>query len=256
MEEHGNYWIEDISVLGSGTFGIVKKVVVHNKSKTKQTVYAKKEFKTDRLHDDEVEEFRERFKREVKYQANCKHSNIVPIVLYNLQADPPWFIMELAESNLQEILDKDDCVEGDRKLSTLEKREIFLMILNSVKHIHENNLLHRDIKPLNILKFSDGTYKLSDFGLVKNLDNNSQALTRLGQQLGTSRYMAPEAERGDYSQQSDIYALGIVLEDLSLDPECEHIVEKCTHRKPAKRYETIQSLINDFNKITAGSKSC
>ncbi|WP_018652171.1 protein kinase family protein [Actinobacillus capsulatus] len=251
MEEFGNYNIESSKMIGSGTFGVVHEVKVYNKSKTCMTSFARKCFSPSyNPEKEELLELRERFNREVKFQASCFHPNIVHICMYDLSAEKPWFIMELAESSLEEVLQSDDCVEGSRKLSELEKVNIFKMILSGVNYMHNKGLLHRDLKPLNILKFADGIFKISDFGLVKNLNSDSTPLTQIGQQIGTTKYMAPEIQSGgNYTISSDIYAIGVILEELTLSERYEHIITKCTDRRPTKRYASVQEIINDVNSI-------
>ncbi len=248
MEEFGNYLIEPLEEIGSGTFGYVEKVNVYNKSRTNKVTFARKYFRPNYTpSESELSELQERFKREVIYQADCFHNNIAPICMYNLNTDKPWFIMELAESNLETILASDDCLEGDKKLSESDKLSILKMVLDGVAYLHQKNFLHRDIKPLNILKFPDGTFKISDFGLIKNLNSQSNPITQIGQQMGTNKYMAPEIENGIYSIQSDIYALGVLMEELELSEKYDDIIGKCTQRKPKNRYQSVLEIIEQIN---------
>jgi genome len=250
MEEFGNYFIEPVNKIDSGTFGYVEKVNVYNKSRTHKTIFARKYFRPSyKPSASELNELQERFKREVTYQAKCFHNNIVPIYMCNLNSATPWFVMEIAESNLDEILYNNDCVEGERKLSERYKLDVLHMVLNGVAYLHQNDFLHRDIKPLNILKYPDGTYKISDFGLVKNLNSLSNPITQIGQQMGTNKYMAPEIENGIYSPQSDMYALGILMEELDLSEKYDEIIGKATQRKPKNRFQSINEMIERINQI-------
>ena len=250
MEEFGNYFIEPVNKIGSGTFGYVEKVNVYNKSRTHKTIFARKYFRPSyKPSASELNELQERFKREVTYQAKCFHNNIVPIYMCNLNSATPWFVMEIAESNLDEILYNNDCVEGERKLSERYKLDVLHMVLNGVAYLHQNGFLHRDIKPLNILKYPDGTYKISDFGLVKNLNSQSNPITQIGQQMGTNKYMAPEIENGIYSPQYDMYALGILMEELDLSEKYDEIIGKAAQRKPKNRFQSINEMIERINQI-------
>lgn len=248
MEEFGNYWIERVDVIGNGSFGKVEKIRLYNHSKTYFKEYALKAYSPDpRIPKNEIEMFRQRFAIEVECQSKCFHNNITHICIHNRFQN--WFVMELADCSLSEELDKDDCVEGDRKLTIPEKIDIFLMVLNGVKHIHDMGFIHRDIKALNILKYSDGSYKVSDFGLVKDTNKDSSTLTAIRKNLGTERYMSPEILAGiPHSIQSDIFALGVLLEDLALTETLEPIWRKCTERKPKDRYSNVQEIINDIQK--------
>ncbi|OBX03698.1 protein kinase [Gallibacterium genomosp. 3] len=251
MEEFGNYYIETIEHLGRGTFGTVDKVRVYNKTKTHLTEYARKFFEPRYATQSDYEEYKERFRREITYQSDCFNRNIVHVCLYNLAIDKPWFIMELAEESLSDLLEKNDCKEKEYALTNKEKIFILKEVLNGVNYLHSRNFLHRDIKPENILKFKDGRFKLSDFGLIKNLkDSGTNQLTQFGQVMGTNKYMAPEIQNGaDYTIQSDIYALGVVIEDLELDETLANIHAKCTFRQPKKRYNNIQEIIKDINTL-------
>ena len=250
MEEFGNYFIEPVKEIGSGTFGYVEEVNVYNKSRTHKTIFARKYFRPSyKPSESELNELQERFKREVAYQAKCLHNNIVPIYMCNLNSATPWFVMEIAESNLDEILCKNDCVEGERKLSERYKLDVLHMVLNGVAYLHQKGFLHRDIKPLNILKYPGGTYKISDFGLVKNLNSQSNPITKIGQQMGTNKYMAPEIENSIHSPQSDIYALGILMEELELSEKYDEIIEKATQRKPKNRFQSVNEMIERINQL-------
>lgn len=245
MEEFGNYLLETDGFLGQGAFGLVERVKVYNKSKTHCTLFAKKSFKPEPNFDSElIGELKQRFKREIKSQSLCKHNNVVPIYLHNLSIEEPWFIMELADISLQEELEQ-NALNKKQKLSAL------LMILEGIKYIHNKGLIHRDIKPLNMLKFTDGSYKISDFGLVKNLEQDSLLKTQFGTVMGTSKYLAPEISNGstEYTILSDIYAIGVVIDDLNLGNEVNFIIDKCMHRRPNARYKNVQEIINDLNSL-------
>lgn len=245
MEEFGNYWIEPICQIGEGGFGIVEKVKVYNKSKTHYEYYARKIFSPSALIEkDLIPELKHRFRREVLYQAKCFHKNIVPVYMCNLNIENPWFIMELANSSLFEEINSDT-------LSYNEKVDAVRMLLDGIFYLHENkNFLHRDIKPQNILKFKDGTYKISDFGLVKSLTKDSLLKTQFGTTMGSSKYMAPEIADGstEYTKRSDIFAIGVLIEEF-LGQNYQSISDKCTLRRASARYGTINELIEDFNKI-------
>ncbi|HEA3264559.1 TPA: serine/threonine protein kinase [Pasteurella multocida] len=251
MKEFGNYYIEYVGPLGRGSFGRVDEVLVHNRSQTHSRKYAMKTFDPDkRIPSDEIEVFKRRFEIEVECQSRCFHNNVVHVCIHN-RSDTPWFIMELAECSLAQELERDDNMEGDKKLTNQQKINIFRMVLDGVKYIHGNGFIHRDIKALNILKFSDGIYKISDFGLIKDVNKDSGTLTVVGKPLGTDRYMAPEIRNGEgYTIKSDIFALGVLLEeDLNLTDALEPIWRKCIERRPSHRYNNVQEIINDLEKL-------
>lgn len=83
--------------------------------------------------------------------------------------------------------------------------------------------------------------------MIKNLNSQSNPITQIGQQMGTNKYMAPEIENGIYSIQSDIYALGVLMEELELSEKYDDIIEKCTQRKPKNRYQSVLEIIEQIN---------
>ncbi len=129
-----------------------------------------------------------------------------------------------------------------------------LMLLNAVKKIHDEGYLHRDIKPTNVIKFNEDLYKLSDFGLAKNIDSEdcTTVITELGQQMGTRRYMAPEINLDcEYTEKTDIYALGVLFTDLKFqEPRLNDIIEKCKKFDKEYRYGSIDAILADL----AGTK--
>lgn len=243
-ERHHSYIIKTKDRIGRGGFGYVESVEISNVHGTICGDYAKKILSPKTGVN--IEDFRRRFKREVDYQAKCVHSNIVPIYLHNLNVENPWFVMELAESDLNKDLKKG--------IDLAKRFDIALMLLSGVKYMHDELELstrtkpaywHRDLKPSNILRFKNGVYKISDFGLVKNgsKDGASEVLTNVASAMGTKHYMAPEViTAGLYSAQSDIFALGVIIDELDL-PEMKKLVDKCTAWKPASRYNHVDEII-------------
>ncbi len=233
MEERGNYLVESIQEIGSGGFGIVEKINLYNTNRDLCGIYARKILKQEEINPDLLV----RFEREVRYQANCSHKNVVQIFICHLQATVPWFVMELGVCSLHDEIQ-------DNSLSNEEKIEIVKMITEGVAFIHSKGFLHRDIKPLNILKFPDGTYKVSDFGLAKNIspDANTQLLTQIGHYPATPKYFDQGVFIHGYSKQSDIYSLGVLMEELEIDG-FDDIVNKCTHRQLKNRFLNANQII-------------
>lgn len=232
-----SYWIEDIELLGEGGFGDVYRVHIHNCFPTHPnqnhviTTYAKKV-----LNPKDVPETNQarRFSREVLCQSKFSHPNIVQVVMHNLNNQNPWFIMELGETSLQDEL-------AHNTLSDSEKIIALKMLLSAVEYIHNfrdkdgiTGYVHRDIKPANILKFKNGVYKLSDFGLIRTQDPTATSkLTTIGSVFTSGRYTAPEVRySGDYTIQSDIYSIGKVIQDLNLGENFDLIADKCCRDQP------------------------
>lgn len=195
-----------------------------------------------------------RFEREVKYQSAISHQNVVHIFEHNLDADPPWFIMQLAECSLY------DEMIIDRTLGGSPHNALF-QILSGLEEIHRLGYKHRDLKPQNVLKLKkpDGStvYALSDFGLMAVGEDASSTLTPSGIGGGTPAYQAPECAINfkRATNRSDIYSFGAILHDIfSPNPKrLPHeeltapgaigpVIEKCTKRNAHRRYKDVEAL--------------
>lgn len=249
-----SYYIEDIKLLGEGGFGDVYLVSVHNCLPGKwgkervTTIYAKKVLNPK--SEEETNQIK-RFSREVLCQCNFSHPNIVKVVMHNLNNQNPWFLMELAETSLVDEL-------STGELSNEEKIAALKMLLSAVDYIHKfqdknGNVgyIHRDIKPANILKFKNGVYKLSDFGLIRTQEPNAASkLTTINKIFVSGNYTAPEIKHsGKYSIQSDIYSIGQIIYDLQLGDKFDQIADKCTQQRPTKRYLSVQEIITEVQGI-------
>ena len=152
--------------------------------------------------------------------------------------------MELAENNLQTVI--------QQGMSKFDKADAIQQVLNGVELIHKNNYIHRDLNPRNILKYSDGRYKITDFGLVKDMDLiRAEVKTRFNPEgLGSLGYRAPEVvDSGLFSEQSDIYAVGKIINDVygrAASPAINRVISKSTLFFPEERYSSIDELRKDF----------
>lgn len=199
-----------------------------------------------------------RFSREVRIMSSLNHANIIQVLFTNLDGDPPSFVMPLADCNLSNILE-------DLRQNEDRRRYIFLQILEGIKYAHESGVIHRDIKPQNILIMKGDHVAITDFGLGRYLTRDTTTLTLHGEQFGTIAYSAPE-QWNDFIQadcRSDIYALGKILFQMitsrpvfpilnltGLEGKYVYIIQKCIENDPAGRYQTIDHLIEDFNLLT------
>ena len=154
------------------------------------------------------ETFVERFKREAKTAANLNHPNIVQIFDWGIE-DEPFFVMEYIEGNtLTSIIAK------NRTISLSDILFIGAQVSSGLHAAHEKGLVHRDIKPGNIMITPDGKVKVTDFGIV-SLQNEESDITKTGSILGTASYISPEQAQGKpVSIESDLYSLGTVLYEL------------------------------------------
>lgn len=197
-----------------------------------------------------------RFEREVRYQQQVDHPNVVPVVDAFLGDTPPWFVMPLASGSLKDDLEADHTLCGD------PKRPLF-DILAGLEALHQVGLRHRDLKPANVLKFpGDGSnlYAISDFGLTTPGVGQTSTLTGSNMAGGTPLYRPPECANNfrRATAQADIYSFGAILHDifsgggriphseLTVAGPLGPIIEKCTKAQPRRRYASIAALREDL----------
>ncbi len=218
-----------------------------------------------------------RFKNEAQILARLNHPNIVQIYDWG-EFDNSYFIcMEYIEGNsLKEIIEKK---------GTLLPRivaDYAVQICNALLMAHKNNLIHRDIKPQNILVTSEGKIKVTDFGIAKSLNTD---VTKTLNIMGTAHYISPEQAKGEIlDHRTDIYSLGIVLYEMltgdvpfrgessidislkhineipikpselieNIPPGLERIIMHCLEKNPQARYSTVKELEDDLKKYPTG----
>ena len=161
----------------------------------------KDEFTTD-------EEFIKRFNTEAQAVASLTHPNIVSVYDVGHEGDLYYIVMELIQGKtLKEI------IVADGALSWKWSANVAIQIASALETAHRNNIIHRDIKPHNIIITEDGIAKVTDFGIAKSVSNST--ITAFGTTLGSVHYFSPEHARGGYTDaKSDLYSLGIVLYEM------------------------------------------
>lgn len=153
-------------------------------------------------------EFIERFDREALAATSLAHPNIVSIYDVGEEGDIFYIVMEYVDGETLK-----DYVKKHGKLSVEETIDIMEQLTSAIQHAHENGLIHRDIKPQNILIDRSGKIKVTDFGIAVAL--SATALTQTNSVLGSVHYLSPEQARGGKATKlSDIYSLGIVFYEL------------------------------------------
>jgi serine/threonine-protein kinase len=151
-------------------------------------------------------EFLARFRREAKVAAGLSHPNLVNVYDFAVAAERPYLVME--------FIPGDDLAAHISRNSPLDCERLATELLDAVAHIHAAGILHRDIKPQNILLAPGGSAKLIDFGIA--LPRDATSLTQTGLILGSRRFVAPEVTHGAAaSERSDLYSCGIVLRSCS-----------------------------------------
>ncbi|NPV29791.1 MAG: Stk1 family PASTA domain-containing Ser/Thr kinase [Firmicutes bacterium] len=153
----------------------------------------------------EDKEFVQRFRREAQTVASLSHPNVVSIYDIGEEAGIPYLVMEYVEgSNLKEI------IEREGPLPPAEAANLGAQVCAALAHAHEKGIIHRDIKPHNILVTPAGRVKVTDFGLARVLSLPSA--TQSGSVMGSVHYFSPEQARGEeVGPKSDLYSLGVVL---------------------------------------------
>lgn len=216
-----------------------------------------------------------RFRKEASRAKDLDHPNVVRVLGYGVHAAVPYLVMELAAGWTE---DGDPCLDvGDLKkpLPVGIVLDISRQICDALDYIHKPNLIHRDVKPGNLLLFEPRRVKLADFGIAKSPEDVKMTMT--GQMMGTPEYSSPEQVIGvpDLTPASDIYSLGVVMYELltgtspfkretpvasaiahvntraepirKLRPEIPEklatIVEKCLKKEPTERFRSARELL-------------
>ena len=160
------------------------------------------EFTTD-------EEFIKRFEAEAQSAARLTHSNIVSIYDVGVDENLYFIVMELIKGKtLKEII-----IEEHGPLPWKWSVNVAIQIASALEMAHRNNIIHRDIKPHNIIITEDGVAKVTDFGIAKAVSNST--ITAFGTTIGSVHYFSPEHARGGMTDvKSDLYSLGVVLYEM------------------------------------------
>jgi serine/threonine-protein kinase len=221
-------------------------------------------------------DFVAKFRREAQAAASLSNPHIVAIYDVGQDQDAHFIVMEYVEGKtLKELI-----VDSGTLDSALAV-DIALQIAEALRHAHRHGVIHRDIKPLNILMTRDGQAKVTDFGIARAI--TSSTLTQTGALMGSVHYLSPEQARGGYTnERSDIYALGVVMYEMltgdvpftgdnvfsiglkhlqesprplreicsHLDPRLEAIVMKCLRKEQDNRYQNVEALLEDLSAIS------
>ena len=160
-------------------------------------------------HYNEDEEYVERFRREARAVARLSHPNIVTVIDRGEEDGRQFIVFEyVSGENLKELVDRNGALPVRRAL------ELALQIARGLAFAHDQGLVHRDVKPQNVLLNGEGEAKVTDFGIARSLDVE-QGMTQTGTVLGTSNYIAPEQASGrPVDAHTDVYSLGVVLHEL------------------------------------------
>ena len=222
------------------------------------------------------EQFVENFRKESQAAAGLSHPNIVNVYDVGKEGNIHFIVMELIDGkSLSQI------IEEKGKLDYNEAISIAKQVASALSLAHKNQIIHRDVKPHNILITNSGTAKLADFGIARAVSRESLA-EGSEKIMGSVHYFSPEQARGAYvDERSDIYSLGIVLHEMltgkvpfdgdnpisialmhinnpipsvcesvkGIPPQLEKVIEKATQKYQSDRYKSADEIIEDLDNI-------
>lgn len=222
-------------------------------------------------------DFIDKFKQESLSAASLTHPNIVNIYDTGIEDDIYYIVMELVKGETLK-----NYIKRKGKLSEQEAVKISKQVAEALKHAHTNNIVHRDIKPHNILITEDGTAKVTDFGIARA--STSSTINNTSNVIGSVHYFSPEQARGGYvDEKSDIYSLGIVMyemitgvlpfdadnhisvamkqiqekpmlpskkvKNINISKAYEDIIMKCLEKHQSFRFQNIDELLKKLDSL-------
>lgn len=257
---------EVLEKIGSGGMADVYKAKCHKLNRLVAIKVLKNQYSSDA-------NFVKKFRIEAQSAAGLSHPNIVSVYDVGSENGIHFIVMELVQGiTLKNYID----MKG--KLEVREALNISIQIASGLSAAHQNRIIHRDVKPQNIIMSRDGKVKVTDFGIAKVADSTTVTNTA----AGSVHYISPEQARGGYSDaKSDIYSLGITMYEMltgripfdgesnvavallhiqgemipprQIDPAIprsyEKIILKCTQKKPDRRYASAKELIADLRRV-------
>jgi serine/threonine-protein kinase len=225
--------------------------------------------------------FVERFRREAQSAADLNHPNIVSLFDYGSDGHDSYIVMEFIDGR-----SLDDILVTERRLMPERSAEIALEVSKALDRAHKAGIVHRDIKPGNIMITRSGQTKVTDFGIARAVGGDSDAtMTQTGMVLGTAAYLSPEQAQGTpVDARTDVYALGCVLYEMlagrppfqgetplaiaykhvredpprlgdanpDVPPELEQITMKALSKNPENRYRDAGEMGEDLERFLAG----
>ena len=256
---------EIIDKVGSGGMADVYKAKDHRLNRFVAVKVLKAEFSDDT-------KFVEKFRAEAQAAAGLSHPNVVNVYDVGDENGMYYIVMELVEG-----ITLKSFIERKGRLDVREAVGIAIQIAQGMEAAHSNHIVHRDIKPQNIIISREGKVKVTDFGIAKAVTSD----TVTSNAMGSVHYLSPEQARGGFSdEKSDIYSLGVTMYEMltgrvpfigdntvsvalchlqedpiplrSLEPSIpvslDRIVQKCMQKKPEHRYLSASALISDLKK--------
>ena len=234
--------------------------------------------------------FLARFRREALASASLNHENIVQVydtgeqtvtTPEGTEVHVPYIVMELVEGHTVHQL-----LTDGQPVPINEAVEIMSGVLNALEYSHKRGLVHRDIKPGNVMLTNSGKIKVMDFGIARALEDSGQTMTSTDAVVGTAQYLSPEQARGEtVDTRSDLYSCGCMLFELltgrapfkgdsavsvayqhvaempplpssiaaDISPELDRMVMKSLAKRPEERYQDAASMRSDMVRAAAGA---
>ncbi len=260
-----------LDTIGKGGMAIVYRAIDTRTGHSVAIKVLRPEFSQD-------EEFLNRFQREAEAASKVSHHNIVNLLDVGMDGDSRYLVMEYVQGKtLKEV------IRQKGKLPYATAVQIAIRILSALQHTHRNGIIHRDIKPQNILVQSEGHIKVADFGIARMAD--SSTLTKGDSVMGSVHYFSPEQAAGEnVAETSDIYSVGVVMYEMltgqvpfdgdspvavamqhlhnmpkpvsDLSPEVPaavaHVVMVAMEKEPKYRYQSALEMATDLKKALEG----
>ncbi|MEG0441434.1 MAG: protein kinase, partial [Oscillospiraceae bacterium] len=229
MEEYIGKFLDNryelLEVIGSGGMAVVYKARCHRLNRLVAVKILKSELAQD-------EEFRRRFHDESQAVAMLSHPNIVAVYDVSRSSELDYIVMELIDGiTLKQYMQK----KGG-PLNWREALHFITQIMRALSHAHSRGIIHRDIKPHNVMVLRDGSVKVADFGIARLASAAQNTLTQ--EALGSVHYISPEQARGSHiDARSDIYSAGVVL------------YEMITGRLPFEGESAVSVAIQHINSV-------
>ena len=256
--------------IGAGGMALVYKALDQRTHHAVAIKILKPEYKND-------EEFLRRFEREAQAASKVSHHNIVNLLDVGAQDNYRYLVLEYVEGRtLKEIIDEKGALPPTTSV------QIAIRLLSALQHMHKNGIIHRDIKPQNILIHADGHVKVSDFGIARLA--GSGTISKTDMVMGSVHYFSPEQAQGqEVTEASDIYSAGVVLYEMltgtvpfdgdtpvaiamqhikvppravniinpAVSPAINAVVQKAMAKDPRARYQQAEDMARDLQKALA-----
>jgi eukaryotic-like serine/threonine-protein kinase len=270
----GRYQIQ--GVLGKGAMGMVYDGLDPglNRRVAIKTILVKQ------LDEETARLYSKRFEREVRAVARLNHRNIVQVYDFGAEGDMAYIVMEYIQGK-----ELKDFFDANQRFDVKSAFRLMTELLNALDFAHDAGIIHRDVKPANIMVDAEGHAKLTDFGVARVVDPDAPPgeATQTGAMVGTPAYMSPEQVQGEaIDHRTDIFSAGIIfyqfltgqkpfegtqwalakkiIQDepvrpsklVQVPPEIDRVIARALAKKPEERYQTARSFADALQRVLDG----